>query len=95
MASVSISAAGLSVRRRAIRGKRSAKPDSWRLDRMITSNATSTTIVGSTARKRPCWRMVCASNHAVISAISASVSPLYALPMVTSRPVASSRTANV
>ena len=33
-----------------MRGKRRAKPDLWRFERMITSNATSTTTVGSTTR---------------------------------------------
>ena len=92
---MSISSTGLSGRRFAIRGNRSAKPDLWRAERMITSNATSTTIGGSTTRYRPWTLIVCSSNHLVISAISASVRPLYALPMVTSCPLASSRTANV
>ncbi len=33
-----------------MRGNRSANPDLWRVERMITSKATSTTTVGSTSR---------------------------------------------
>jgi hypothetical protein len=33
-----------------MRGKRSANPDAWRVERMITSKAISTTMVGSTSR---------------------------------------------
>ncbi len=47
---MSISAASLSGRSRAIRGKRSEKPELWRFERTITSKATSTTTVGSTSR---------------------------------------------
>src|SRR6185369_7330404 len=73
---VSASRGSLSSRRCAMRGNRSAKPDLWRFERRITSNATSTTTVGSTTRYRPCWLIVCSSNHFVIVAISASVRPL-------------------
>ena len=31
-------------------GNRRAKPEAWRVERMITSKATSTTIAGSTTR---------------------------------------------
>ena len=33
-----------------MRGNRSANPDLWRFERTITSNAISTTMVGSTTR---------------------------------------------
>ena len=41
----------------------------------MTSNAISTTTVGSTTRYRPWTLSVCSVNHAVQVAISASVSP--------------------
>src|SRR5919201_345253 len=47
----------------------------------MESNATSATIVGSTTRTRPWSAIVWSRNHRVISAISASVSPVYALPL--------------
>ena len=50
---VSISLGSLSSRTRTIRGKRSAKPLSWRLERMMALNATSSTIFGSTSRTMP------------------------------------------
>ena len=53
-----------------MRGKRRLNPEPWRLLRTMTSNAISTTTVGSTWRYRPKRATVCASNHAVISAIS-------------------------
>ena len=56
-------------------------------------NATSSTILGSTSSLSPCSRMVCARNHCVISAISASVSPENALPIFARR--SPSHTANV
>jgi hypothetical protein len=47
---VSISAGVLSVRIRAMRGKRRAKPLWWRLLGWMMSNATSSTVSGTTAR---------------------------------------------
>src|SRR5207302_9933763 len=94
-ARVSISAAGLSGRSRTMRGKCSAKPLRCRADSWMASNATSMTVLGSTSRARPGSASVWARKKRVISAISASVRPLYALPTLRSRPLASSRTANV
>src|SRR5664280_485833 len=51
---------------------------------MMALNATSSTVFGSTSRTWPWSAVVCARNHSVNSAISLSVSPEYALPMVTS-----------
>ena len=49
----SASAAGLSVRMRAMRGNRSATPDLWRDDNCAASNATSSTSAFSTSRTGP------------------------------------------
>ena len=48
VSTVSISSTVLSGRRRTIRGKRSENPEPWRFERTMTSNAISTTTVGST-----------------------------------------------
>ena len=52
-ATVSASAAGLSRRSRAMRGKRIAMPDLCRFDSWIESNATSSTSDFSTSRTGP------------------------------------------
>src|SRR5207248_2574846 len=90
---VSISLAGLSGRRRTMRGKRIAYPESWRSLSWIWSNATSITVSGRTTRSRPRSRVVDARKCSVIVAISLSVRPEYALPTLRSR--SPSRTAKV
>jgi EAL domain-containing protein (putative c-di-GMP-specific phosphodiesterase class I) len=53
------SAAGLSVRQRTIRGKRTAIPDLWRPEAAMPSKATSKTWLGSTRRVGPNFSSVC------------------------------------
>ena len=59
-----------------MRGKRSAKPERCRLEIMIASKATSTTVSGSTRRTRPWSATVCSRKYLVMVAISASVRPV-------------------
>src|SRR5215469_641883 len=82
---VSASSADLSGRSRTILGKRSAYPLSWRSERIMLLKATSSTMFGSTASKKPRSSIVCSRNHCVIAEISESVNPEYALPIFTSR----------
>src|SRR5205085_12530372 len=77
--SVSASAAGLSVRQRRMRGKRTATPDLCRGDGWTPSKASSNTSSGRTERTGPNVSTVWPRTNASTLRISASVSPEYAL----------------
>ena len=68
-----------------MRGKRTASPLRWRLERCTASKASSNTNSGATARTGPnrsvVWRRIQRSS----SWISASLRPEYALAKLTSR----------
>src|SRR6185369_234817 len=79
LSSVSASSTGLSMRRRRIRGKRTAMPDLWRGDRAMPSKPSSNTSVGVTLRTGPNFSIVVLRMIASTSLISSSLKPEYAL----------------
>jgi hypothetical protein len=78
-----------------MRGARNVKPEAARALRRTSSNATSTTMRGSTLRYAPSCASVCASSQMLSSEISVSGSATDARPIVARRPERSSRTAKV
>ena len=75
----------LSVRQRAIRGKRTAMPDLCRVERWMPSKASSKTSSGLTVRTGPNFSSVLRRTKASTLRISSSVRPEYALANGTSR----------
>ena len=85
--SESASSGFLSSRQRRMRGKRTATPDLWRVERWMPSKPSSKTSSGLTVRTGPNFSTMLRRTNASTRAISSSVSPEYALAIGTSRPV--------